>query len=243
MTGRHTETDSHRSGAMNIAVIDLEPGASEVGGDTALGVALDAAGAMRDTTVTLIAIGPPRIDPALRTAIGLGANRAIRIWEPSLEPITTTTAAKLAVAAMDRLPVIVLCSPVSESSLLQGTPGAIAAHLDCPYVEQVHGVARTDAGEPWLLRRNADNLVVDGGAVGRVASVIDPGYVSISRIMDDPVPHVEVRRPEELGVSADCCVEIEHHQVDTTSIEATDASAGSAPRLVEMFYSCGMVTE
>lgn len=225
---------------MEIAVLDLEPDPAAVAGRSALGVACNDAG---HDSITVIAIGPPDVDPGLRTAIGIGADRAIRIWEPSFGPLTPPSAAELVVAALGGTPEAILCAPVAESSLLRGTPGAVAARTDRPVVGGVTGVTSAGTDTIRVRRRDAAALTVDGGVVGLAASGADPGYATISRLVAGVEDRIDVRRPAELGVSSDSRPEVHHQEGGRAPMWIDEPPDRAADALVELLFDRGLVSE
>lgn len=125
--------------------------------------ALEAALRLREAAgegdVLAVTVGDEDAEQALRTCLAMGADRAIRIWDPVLggaDPLALATV--LAVVAGSEDPGLILCGAQSSDSANAATGVALAGLLDLPRVALVRAIERD--GERLVVERE-----LDGGAV------------------------------------------------------------------------------
>ncbi|MCC6749585.1 MAG: hypothetical protein IT371_18110 [Deltaproteobacteria bacterium] len=156
---------------------------------TALGLAREG------TTVTAITVGLPREDDVLRAAVALGADRAIRVWDPNVDLDNPSSVGALLAAALREVGFdLVLAGERSSGWGSSAVGPAVAHYLDVPHLT---GALAIHGDEQLLLveqRRSAESLTL----AARPPVVIT--------VLDGPRRHrgpvgfpaaIEVLRPED----------------------------------------------
>jgi electron transfer flavoprotein beta subunit len=133
---------------------------------------LEAALALRDsyaqdgvggTEVVAVTVGDERSEPALRAALAMGAEHAIRVWDEALD-LTCDGADPLRVArllaavAAAESPQLILCGAQSADMANAATGVALAGLLDFAHIAVVSAIERD--GEVLTVQRE-----LEGGAV------------------------------------------------------------------------------
>jgi len=91
-----------------------------------------------DTDITLLSIGPPRAERALRRCLSMGADRAIRIWDDRLPGMDEQVCARILSRAIAGLGAdLVLCGSRSLDLSSGQVPGMLAEFLELPQVDGV----------------------------------------------------------------------------------------------------------
>ncbi len=105
--------------------------------------------------LTVLALGPPGAEPALRAALAQGADRAIRVeGEPDvLGASPLATAATLAAVLAEDSPDLVLCGAQACSHHGGRVGPAVAAMLGWPHVSNVVSVERNGRGASLTVER------------------------------------------------------------------------------------------
>jgi electron transfer flavoprotein beta subunit len=161
-----------------------------------------------DTEVVVACIGPDRVAQSLRTALGMGADRAIQIWDDALASTDSVGVAKtLAAVAKAESFDLVLMGLMADDSNFGITGPVLAELLGMPHVTSV---VKTEF-------KNGEILVereLEGGAV-EVVSVPRPcvlavqtginevRYASLKGIMQAKKKPLDKKTLSEIGLSAD----------------------------------------
>jgi len=146
--------------------------------------------------VTVVAVGPRRVDDVLRGGLALGATRAIRVWDGQFQGGDAACAARVLGRVLEILtPALVL----SGSRLLdRGDDPALAlaaARLGIPCVNSAVGLTRRDAGLEVLRK-------CDRGARQKIAASL-PAVVLVE------ADSCELRYPDQPALMAALCAPIE----------------------------------
>ena len=92
----------------------------------------------KSTEVVVASVGPERVSQALRTALGMGADRAIQIWDPALEKADSLGIAKaLAAVAKDQGFSLVVTGLMSDDTNFALTGPMLAQLLGIPHITSV----------------------------------------------------------------------------------------------------------
>ena len=157
-----------------------------------------------DTEVVVVSIGPDRVSQALRTALGMGADRAIHINDPATEGSDALGYAKiLAAVAGEESPDLVFCGLMADDGNFAAVPPMLAELLKMP---SATGVLATEIGDSVKADRE-----LEGGATEVVELpkpcllAIQTGanqvrYASLKGIMQAKKKPMDVKTAADLGI-------------------------------------------
>ncbi len=158
-----------------------------------------------EADVVVVSIGPDRVTQALRTALGMGADRAIHVKDDDADLSDTLGCAKiLAAIAKEESPDIVYTGFMSDDGNFSAVPAMLAELLDVP---SATGVLSVEVGDSLKVERE-----LEGGALEVVElprpclAAIQSGanqvrYASLKGIMQAKKKPVDVKTMADLGVS------------------------------------------
>jgi electron transfer flavoprotein beta subunit len=128
--------------------------------------------------VVVASIGPDRVVQSLRTALGMGADRAIHIKDPALDSSDALAAAKaLAAVARAEKPDLVICGLMSDDSNFGLVGPMLAQLLDVPHATGIVSASQPN-GKIQVERE------LEGGAL-QVVEVPLPGLVTVQTGMNE----------------------------------------------------------
>jgi electron transfer flavoprotein beta subunit len=172
--------------------------------------ALEAALRIKDAgeaEVVVASIGPDRVSQALRTALGMGADRAVHIWDDALEKTDSLGIAKtLAACARGESFDLVLTGFMADDSNYSMTGAMLAELLGIPHATAVVSLEEKNGG-----------LVVEceleGGALSVVelprpcllavqTGINEVRYASLKGIMQAKKKPLDKKALSDLGLSA-----------------------------------------
>ena len=158
-----------------------------------------------DTEVVVASIGPDRVTQALRTALGMGADRAVHVNDPEAAGSDSLGAAKiLAAIAKEESPDLIFTGLMSDDSNFSALPPMIAELLDIP---SATGVLKTELSDGKMRVERE----LEGGAV-EVVDLPTPAllamqtgsnqvrYASLKGIMQAKKKPVDTKTAADLGV-------------------------------------------
>jgi electron transfer flavoprotein beta subunit len=156
--------------------------------------------------VTLVSMAPNNEVSGLRTALAMGAAKAILISDESLQGTDALGTAKVLAAAIKRAePDLVMAATESTDGYTGTTPVQIAEFLGLPSVTFAKHIEVTD-GKAKVDRQTEagyDEVEVPLPAVVTVtAGVVEPRYPSFKGIMAAKGKPVEELKVSDLGVDA-----------------------------------------
>jgi len=163
----------------------------------------DAGGA--DVEVVVVTIGPDRATQALRTALGMGADRAIHVNDDAIEGSDALGIAKiLAAVAREESPEMIFCGLMAEDGNFAAVPPMLAELVDMP---SATGVLSTANNGAMRVERE-----LEGGAVEVVdlpkpcVLTVQTGanqvrYASLKGIMQAKKKPVDTKTAADLGVA------------------------------------------
>lgn len=159
-----------------------------------------------DAEVVVVSIGPSRVTQALRTALGMGADRAVHVNDPAaFEADSLGTAKILAAVAKEEGAEIIFAGLMSDDGNAAAVPPMLAELLDIP---SATGVVATSAGSgSFTVERE-----LEGGALEVVelptpcVMAIQTGanqvrYASLKGIMQAKKKPVDVKTLADLGLA------------------------------------------
>jgi electron transfer flavoprotein beta subunit len=158
-----------------------------------------------EAEVVVVSIGPDRVTQALRTALGMGADRAVHIKDEATEGSDSLGIAKLlAAVAKDENPDLILAGLMADDDNLSAVPPMLSQLMDMP---SATGVLSTEV-QNGSLRVERE---LEGGAL-EVVDLPRPcvlslqtganqvRYASLKGIMQAKKKPVDVKSVDDLGL-------------------------------------------
>jgi electron transfer flavoprotein beta subunit len=159
-----------------------------------------------DTEVLVVSIGPDRVTQALRTALGMGADRGVHVNDPDAESSDTLGVAKiLAAIAKEESPDIIFAGMMTDDGNSSAVPPMLAELTDMP---SATGVVHTEI--------TTDSVTADRELEGGAIEVVElpmpcvvtmqtganqVRYASLKGIMQAKKKPVDVKTAGDLGLS------------------------------------------
>ncbi len=187
-----------------------------------------------DTEVLVVSIGPDRVTQALRTALGMGADRGVHVNDPDAESSDTLGVAKiLAAIAKEESPDIIFAGMMTDDGNSSAVPPMLAELADMP---SATGVVHTEKADGSLTV----DRELEGGAL-EVVELPTPcliamqtganqvRYASLKGIMQAKKKPVDVKTCADLGltdVTAAVSIEKIYHPPKGDSAEILEGSTG-----------------
>ncbi len=178
--------------------------------------------------VTLISMAPRREVAGLRTALAMGAAKAILVSDPGLEGADALTTARVLAAAARRSEASLIVAATESTDGYTGTvPAQVAAFLDWPSLSFAKKIV-VEANKVVIERQSEDGYdEVEAelpAVVSVTAGVVEPRYPSFKGIMAAKSKPVETLTLQDLGLEV---------QVGETVVAIDDAEARTAGKVVE----------
>ena len=131
----------------------------------------------KDGTVTVLTMGPPKLEAPLKELLARGADRAVLITDRLMAGADTrATAAALKAAAEILSPVdLILCGRRAIDGETGQVPGELAAALGIPCISNVESIAE-ESGELTLCRRLENGVQTLQAKMPLVVSVCEYSY-------------------------------------------------------------------
>ena len=126
-------------------------------------MALETALALKEKeggTVTVLSMGPPQSEEALREALAAGADRAVLLTDRAFagaDTLATSHALAAAIRKLDPAPDLILCGRQTSDSDTGHVGPQIAEELDLPQVCEVNEIHTEQGG--LVVRRTSDGFV------------------------------------------------------------------------------------
>jgi electron transfer flavoprotein beta subunit len=159
-----------------------------------------------DGEVVLVTCGDEESEEALRRALAMGADRAVRVWSEELQgadPITVARVLAPVIAAEE--PDLVLTGVQSSDSVQAATGAALAELLDLPRAAVVTKVSWDAAAGSATVHRELEGGLVDVVEVDTPAlltiqtGINEPRYATLRAIKQAEQKEIDVREPESVG--------------------------------------------
>jgi electron transfer flavoprotein beta subunit len=174
---------------------------------------LEAALQLRESTgegeVVVITVGDDEADDALVGCLARGADRAVRVWDGSLDGADVLAVARVLAAAVGReTPDLVLCGVQSSDAVNGATGVALAGYLEMPHVAVVKQLDYDPAGSVATVKRELEGGLVEVLRVRTPAlltiqtGINEPRYANLRAIKQAREKPLEVTTPEQLGLDA-----------------------------------------
>jgi electron transfer flavoprotein beta subunit len=176
--------------------------------DFSLEAALQLAEADGDSSeVVVVTVGDEESTEGLLTCLAKGADRAIRIWDDSLEGADALAVARVLAAAVGReSPDLVLCGVQSSDAVNSATGIGLAGHLDLPHVAVVRAIS-ADGGS-LTVERELEGGLIEVVRVGLPAlltvqtGINEPRYANLRAIKQAREKPLEELDLDGLGLSS-----------------------------------------
>jgi electron transfer flavoprotein beta subunit len=159
--------------------------------------------------VVAVCVGPEDADEALRKCLAKGADRAIRVWDDTLEGADSIAIARIIAAVAQReSPDLLFAGVQSSDHTFASTGIATAALLDWPHAAVVTHLTYTPGAKTAIFRRELEGGVlhemrIECPAVLTIQLGINtPRYASLRAIKQAAAKPIEVLSLEDLGVAA-----------------------------------------
>lgn len=133
-----------------------------------------------DTTVTVVSLGPDRVVETLRTALAMGADTAVHVWDPAFEGGDMLNNAKILAKVVESMGFDLIFGGKQgiDFDSMQ-TCAAVAEHLGLPQVQIVTKLEINDDKTKLVARRR-----VEGG--DEVVEVKIPAVVTCEKGLNEP---------------------------------------------------------
>ncbi len=161
-----------------------------------------------DFEVVVVTIGDEEAGEALRTVLAMGADRAIRVWDESLEQADPMQIARILAAVVEREQPDLVLAGVQSSDAAHGVTGiALAGFTGLTHVAVVRSL-ELDGGE-LKLERELEGGLIELLSVALPALITvqtganDPRYANLRAIKQAGSKPMEELDPAALGLDAD----------------------------------------
>jgi electron transfer flavoprotein beta subunit len=162
-----------------------------------------------DDEVVVVTVGGTESEETLVGCLAKGADRALRIWDSSLQGADVLVVARvLAAVVAHEAPDLVLCGVQSSDAVNGATGMALAGYLEMPHVAVVKALDYDPAGSVATVRRELEGGLVEVLRVGTPAlltiqtGINEPRYANLRAIKQASAKPLEVRTLAELGLDA-----------------------------------------
>jgi electron transfer flavoprotein beta subunit len=156
--------------------------------------------------VVVVSIGPDRVSQALRTALGMGADRAIHVKDPETEGSDTLGVARiLAAVAKQESPDLIFTGLMSDDGNFAAVPPMLAELVGIPHttaavkVERTNGTLKVDreveGGAHEVVELKTPCLVAVQTGINQVR------YASLKGIMAAKKKPLDVKTAADLGLA------------------------------------------
>ncbi|MHB8573120.1 MAG: electron transfer flavoprotein subunit beta/FixA family protein [Candidatus Dormibacteria bacterium] len=178
----------------------LDPG-DEFGIEAGLQVA-EATGGQ----VTIVSLGPPKTQDAIRKALSMGAHRAVLVTDEAFSGSDAPTTARALAAAIRREPFdLVICGTESTDGSTGMVPPMLAELLDVPQLTFAKHLV-VEAGKATVHRQTAGGYQVVEATLPALVTVTGaintPRYASLKGIMAAKSKEVVQLSSADLGLGA-----------------------------------------
>ncbi len=156
--------------------------------------------------VTVICMGPPSADGALRKALAMGCDNGVLVTDPALAGSDTLGTAHVLAAAVKKLPFDLVMTGMQSTEARTGqVPAAIAEFLGLPMLTQAAKLELDPAKGTARIHRQADAgfLVVEGKLpllVSVTKAINEPRYPALRGIMMAKKKELTVWRAGDLAL-------------------------------------------
>jgi electron transfer flavoprotein beta subunit len=173
-------------------------------------------------TITVLSMGPDAAKDALRTAIAMGADKAVQVTDPALAGADLWTTSYVLAKALQKLGFdLVICGMATTDAGNGIVPGALAENLGLPLLSFA-GKLDVEGNEATVRRTR------DGGY--DVVSTGLPAVVSVTKAINEP------RYPTMRGIMQSKKAQILSWKLADIGVDAGQL-AGKAPKTAVLSFS------
>lgn len=146
-------------------------------------------------TVTMVCVGPPRAEEALRTGLAMGADAAVHVWDDSLAGADAAALALVLQAAVTQIGFdLILCGRVAIDDASAQVGLRLAERLGLPHA---NAVTKLEVEGSKLVAHRE----VEGGV--EVVELLLPAVVTAQKGLNEPryptIPAIMKARRREIG--------------------------------------------
>ena len=162
-------------------------------------------------TVTVLTMGPPQAEKALREALAMGADEAFLLTDRAFGGSDTLATSTIIAAAIKKLGCdLVLCGRQAIDGDTAQVGPQIAEHLDIPQITYANGISYdADTGALTVKRQFEDRyqtLEVSGLCLITVLStMVKPRYMNVWDIVDQDAKEIGKITNEDLQLDKSVC--------------------------------------
>jgi electron transfer flavoprotein beta subunit len=182
--------------------------------------------------VVVVTVGDEEAEEGLLSCLAKGADRALRVWDESLQDADVLAVARVLAAAVGReSPDLVLCGVQSSDAVNGATGVALAGYLDLPHVAVAkrldYDVAQATATvERELEGGLAEVLRIKAPALLTIQTGInEPRYATLRAIKQAREKPLQVIGLAELGLDGDAVAQAAGSR--TVALKTPDRGAGA----------------
>jgi electron transfer flavoprotein beta subunit len=162
-----------------------------------------------EVEVVVVSVGPDTVDEELRKCLAKGADRAIRIWDESVEGSDPIAIARIIAAlAKKEAPDMLFAGVQASDHAFASTGISVSNFLDWPHAAVVSMLNYTPGSKMATLQRELEGgtyaeVEIECPAVLTIQLGINtPRYASLRGIKQAAAKPIEVLTPSELGLSS-----------------------------------------
>lgn len=163
-----------------------------------------------EVEVVVVSVGPDRVDESLRKCLAKGADRAIRVWDDSVEGSDAIVIGRILAAVIKKeAPDMVFAGVQSSDQAYASTGISVASNLNWPHAAVVSELQYKPGDNKALVSRE-----LEGGMLQKVEincpavltiqlGINKPRYASLRGIKQAATKPIEEVSLGDLGISAD----------------------------------------
>jgi electron transfer flavoprotein beta subunit len=173
----------------------------------ALSLALDIKNASKDVAITLVSIGPERVESYLRNGLASGADKAVRIWDEDFHELSPYLKARLLTQVVKLLGGdLVLTGPRSLDTSSGQVGSLIAGWLNWPCVIDVVSIElNTERTNITLIkdlgRGQREKIKCPLPAVITIRGEGRLPYVTLDKLIDSKYSEITLCSPADLAIT------------------------------------------
>jgi electron transfer flavoprotein beta subunit len=178
-----------------------------------------------EVEIVVVSVGPDRVDESLRKCLAKGADRAVRVWDDSIEGSDAITVGRiLAAVAKKESPDMVFAGVQSSDHAYASTGISTAAYLNWPHAAVVADLQYKPGSNTALIRRE-----LEGGILQEV-EINCPAVLTIQLGINKP------RYASLRGIKQAAAKPIEEVSLADIGLSGTDVGAGTSMSRVRRMY-------
>jgi electron transfer flavoprotein beta subunit len=176
-----------------------------------------------EADVLAVSVGPDRVTQALRTALGMGADRAIHVKDPETAGSDGLGIAKiLAAIAKEESPDLILMGMMSDDGNFSAVPPMLAELVDLPHTTAAVKLEKADSGlniEREVEGGTREVVELQAPCVIAVQTGMNQiRYASLKGIMAAKKKPLDVKTAADLGVAGQVGVSSAKVKIESLSL-------------------------